>query len=82
MFLFKIKQEEMPDILLDCASWAEEDSQRWYQAKMRNNNDKTIKKLPKKWQINAWKMFFNVETSTLLNKRRPKTLGKTSIQEY
>ena len=24
MILFKIKQEEMPDILLDCASWAEE----------------------------------------------------------
>ena len=27
MILFTIKQEEMPDILLDCASWAEEDSQ-------------------------------------------------------
>ena len=74
--LFKIKQEEMPDILLDYASWAEEDSRRWYQVKTGNNNDKTSKKLPKKWQLNAWNTFFNVENSNLLDEVRPKTFGK------
>ena len=76
MILFKIKQEEMPDILLDYASWAEEDSRRWYQVKTGNNNDKTSKKLPKKWQLNAWNTFFNVENSNLLDEVRPKTFGK------
>ena len=70
--LFKIKQEETPDILLDYATWADEDSRRWYQVKIDNNNDKMSKKLPKRWQLQTWNTFFNVENSTLLNEARPK----------
>ena len=74
--LFKIKQEETPDILLDYATWADEESRRWYQVKINNNNDKLSKKLPKRWQLQTWNTFFNVENSTLLHEARPKVFGK------
>ena len=44
--------------------------------KMNNNNDKLSKKLPKRWQLQTWNTFFNVENSTLLHEARPKVFGK------
>ena len=46
------------------------------QAKLGNHNDKLSKKLPKKWQIEVWNTFFNVETTMLLNEARPKIFSK------
>ena len=68
MILFKIKQEEMPDILLDCASWAEEDSQTH-----------TLNKFTRKIWDDTWQTFIFFSQINLNKNKGISLLTKSKI---
>ena len=64
--LYKVKEEQVPELLLGYCKWMPEESRRWYQIQLPVKRTQMDKLLPLEKQASVWNNFFQDQTIELL----------------
>ena len=64
--LFKVKEEQVPELLLGYCTWNPTESRRWYQIQLPVKRSQMDKMLPQEKQATVWNNFFQGQTIDLL----------------
>ena len=72
--LYKIKHDQVPELLYKYGTWMPEESRRWFQINIPVKPSKMDKILPQNHQFRVWNDFFNEDNLELL---RVETSGKS-----
>ena len=64
--LYKVKHDQVPELLYHYCKWLPEDSRRWYQIVIPVKQNKIDRILPQYHQFNTWNKFFDESSIELL----------------